>query len=143
MLTRFTVVFFLLLSLLLPSCTNDQHSSAPDDGYFPPSEKNGGWRKTSDAAFIRSLGVDPDKLAALGEFGLSLPSAEPEAVLVIKNGWLIGEFFGGPRARTAKAYIASIGKSFAMVSFGIAVKDSQEGLLPYHIDLNSLVYDER
>ena len=29
-----------------------------DDGYFPPSEEDGGWRVGDP----RSLGVDPDKL---------------------------------------------------------------------------------
>lgn len=139
---RFALVLLLLLIASQASCTSGDDAAAPDD-YFPPPEKDGGWRQTTDPAFIKSLGLDPQKLTELGEYGLSLPSSEPESVLVIKNGWLVGEWYGGPRGKTARVYVASVGKSFAMICFGIAVKDSQEGKLPVRLDKNATVYDPR
>src|SRR5688572_4617623 len=41
--------------------------------YFPPSESNGGWRKTTDRAKIASLGLDATDLAAFGAYTMSLP----------------------------------------------------------------------
>ena len=42
--------------------------------YFPPTESKGGWRKNVDPEFIRSLGLDPDKLEEFGQYNLSVPN---------------------------------------------------------------------
>jgi hypothetical protein len=41
--------------------------------YFPPSEANGGWRKTTNRDNIRALGMNPDSISALGAYAMSLP----------------------------------------------------------------------
>jgi len=118
--------------------------------YFPPPESNGGWRKTTGATKIRSLGMEPTGLAALGSYAMALPaetyytgvtgySAKNKAVLVIKKGWIVGEYYNQSSARTAVYYLASNGKTFAMMLFGRLQLDYPS----LGLDLNSRLYDER
>jgi CubicO group peptidase (beta-lactamase class C family) len=111
----------------------------PDDGppptaaalstYFPPSESNGGWRKTTDRARIRDLGMDGDKLKNLGQYLMSLPyenysvnvsgyKASNKAAIVVKDGWIVGEYYNQSGADKALYYTASNGKTFAMLLAG-------------------------
>jgi CubicO group peptidase (beta-lactamase class C family) len=97
--------------------------------YFPPSEANGGWRRTTSATKIRSLGMEPSAIAALGNYAMALPwegyftgvsgyKASNKAALVIKDGWIVGEYYNQASARTAVYYLASNGKTFAMMLMG-------------------------
>jgi CubicO group peptidase (beta-lactamase class C family) len=118
--------------------------------YFPPSESNGGWRKTTDKGKIASLGIAPTPLAAFGAYTMSLPwenystgvsgySSSNKASLVVKNGWIVGEFYNQESARTGVYYLASNGKTFAMMLLG-------RMLLEYPslgITASSRVYDQR
>jgi CubicO group peptidase (beta-lactamase class C family) len=118
--------------------------------YFPPSETDGGWRKTTDAAGIQGLGIDPSKLAAFGAYNMSLPwesyttgvsgyDARNKASLVIKDGWVVGEYYNRSSARSGLYFLASNGKTFAMMLLGRLFQDhSQLG-----IGLSSHVYDRR
>lgn len=119
-------------------------------GYFPASETNGGWRKATDAAQIRSLGIDPTKLATFGSYNMSLPwqaysvhvsgyDAYNKASLVVKNGWIVGEYYNRAAARTAVYYLASNGKTFAMMLFGRMLLDYPS----LGITANTKVYDGR
>jgi PKD repeat protein len=103
-------------------------------GYFPPSEASGGWRTTSDAEQILELGIDASKLGALASYLMSRPSEnyntgvngyDPtnKAAIVIKNGWIVGEYYNQPSARTAVYYLASNGKSVAMLLMGRLARD--------------------
>jgi CubicO group peptidase (beta-lactamase class C family) len=118
--------------------------------YFPPSEANGGWRKTTDATKIAGLGMSSTKLAELGAYNMALPweaystgvtgySWTDKASIVIKNGWIIGEYYNQPSARTAVYYLASNGKSFAMMLLGRMVLDYPS----LGITLSSRLYDTR
>jgi len=118
--------------------------------YFPPSEANGGWRKASSPDQILALGMDPDGMAALGAYAMSLPwqnfytgvsgyNPSNKAALIIKNGWIVGEFYNQTSARTAVYYLASNGKSFAMMLMGRLQLD-YPGL---SLTLSSRLYDPR
>jgi hypothetical protein len=118
--------------------------------YFPPSEANGGWRKTTDRAKIGSLGMDPTALAGLGSYAMSLPweeyftgvsgySSSNKASLVIKDGWIVSEYYNQASARTGIYYLASNGKTFAMMLMGRLMLD-YPGL---GITLSSRLYDSR
>jgi CubicO group peptidase (beta-lactamase class C family) len=103
--------------------------SAASSGYFPPPESAGGWRKAADAAAVRALGLDPVALDDLGAYLMTLPyqgyftgvsgyKASNKAALVIKNGWIAGEYYNESGAATAVYYLASNGKTFAMLLAG-------------------------
>ena len=80
--------------------------------YFPPSEAAGGWRKTTDPSEVRSLGLEPAGLDQLGAYLMALPysgyatgvtgyKASNKAAIVIKNGWIVGEYYNQAGANTA------------------------------------------
>ncbi|HEU5304926.1 MAG TPA: hypothetical protein VFU40_09815, partial [Gemmatimonadales bacterium] len=105
--------------------------------YFPPPEASGGWRKTKDSTRIKSLGMRPDGLAAFGAYTMSLPwvgyytgvsgyKASNKASLVIKNGWIVGEYYNQSSARTGVYYLASNGKTFGIMLFGRMLRDYPE-----------------
>jgi hypothetical protein len=120
-----------------------------NDSYFPPPASEGGWRKNVAPGFVRSLGLDPDRLEAFGQYNLSVPDGdwrpwcEHKGILVIKDGWLAGEWYAGEGSDTFLQYLASNGKAVAMACMGIVVDDSRRGDIPFEIGLESRVYDPR
>ena len=126
------------------------HFAAELSSYFPPSEAAGGWRMTTDPAQISALGVDAARLAELGAFLTSLPyenyatgvsgyNASNKAVIVIKDGWIVGEYYNQPSAITGVYYLASNGKSIAMMLLGRVARDYPQ----LGFGLTSKLYDTR
>lgn len=136
------VLFFLLaLFLFLPSCRND---------YFPPPRDQGGWRTNTSKEFVESLGLNYEALQRLGKISISVPkSAIPgyddhnhASAIVIKNGWIVGEWYLRPESRTFQQYLSSNGKSFAYILFGMLLRKVQQGELPVkELSENSKLYD--
>jgi CubicO group peptidase (beta-lactamase class C family) len=142
-------------SLLQPSSGHQPALATPSfattlSTYFPPSEAKGGWRKTTSSDKISSLGMNASKLAEFGAYNMSLPyenyytgvtgyNARNKASLVIKNGWIVGEYYNRSEAKTAVYYLASNGKTFAMMLLGRLILDYPA----LSIDLNSHLYDPR
>ena len=68
---------------------------------FPLPEHEGGWRKNDSPDFQRAQGFDPDALEAFGRYNLAVPNnawrpwSEHKGCLVIKNGWIVGEWYEG------------------------------------------------
>ena len=118
------------------------------DGYFPPSESQGGWRKNTAQEFIHSLGVIPERLEEFGQYNLSVPNSnwkpysDYKGILVIKDGWIIGEWYNNGEAAEFKTYLSSNGKAFALVCFGIMAGDSRDGSIPVKITSKSRLYRE-
>ena len=129
----------LFLTGCLPSEPNDpQPGSAAGTpapatralaNYFPPPESGGGWRTRDDASAVAGLGVDLTRLDALGAYVMGLPYAEyytgvsgydsrNKAVLLVKNGWLVGEYYNRAEAKGAMYYLASNGKTFTIMLVG-------------------------
>ena len=129
---RIPLLLLLGVALVLPA--QDRH-------YFPAAESDGGWRKNTDPGFISSLGIDPDTLERFGRYNLSVPNtnwqpyASYKGILVIKNGWVIGEWYNTPEAAGFRTYLSSNGKAFAMVLMGMVIEDGK--LTP-----DSKVYNE-
>jgi CubicO group peptidase (beta-lactamase class C family) len=71
--------------------------------------------------------------------GVSGYDPSNKASLVIKSGWIVGEYYNKASARTGLYYLASNGKTFAMMLLGRMVLD-YSGL---GITLGSRVYDQR
>jgi chitodextrinase len=117
--------------------------------YFPPSEASGGWRVGTGAAKVRSLGMDSAAIAAVGAYAMSLPwhsyytgvsgyNASNKAALIIKDGWIVGEFYNQASARTAVYYLASNGKTFTMMLTGHLALDYPS----LNLSGQSLLYDQ-
>jgi PKD repeat protein/CubicO group peptidase (beta-lactamase class C family) len=124
--------------------------AVPLSSYFPPAESQGGWRKTTDAGQILSLGIDAAKLADLGSYLTTLPSeayatgvsgynAKDKAAIVIKGGWIVGEYYNQPSAASDVYFLASNGKSFSIMLAGRMVRDFPQ----LGIGLDTKFYDPR
>ncbi len=118
--------------------------------YFPPSEAAGGWRKTTDATQIRGLGLEPAKLDQFGSYLMALPyqgyytgvsgyKASNKAAIVIKNGWIAGEYYNQAGANTAVYYLASNGKTFTILLAGHMAQTRPD----LGFGLNTRLYDQR
>lgn len=122
--------------------------TAATQRYFPPPESQGGWRKNTDPDFIQSLGLKPEKLEAFGQYNLEVPNhqwlpySKHKGILVIKNGWIIGEWYNNSDARHFKTYLSSNGKAFAIALFGIMAEDSRTGRIENQLNFDSKVYDK-
>ena len=112
--------------------------------YYPPSELNGGWRKITDPAKVQLFGLDPEKLEEFGRYNMSIESGSGvKGCIVIKNGYIVGEWYNKEEAKIYQNYISSNGKAWAILLFGIIVEESRKGKLPISIDIDSKVYDKR
>jgi len=131
---------FLLGALMLVGCNSEEE-------YFPPTESNGGWRKNTSPDFVHSLGLNPQKLEEFGDYNLGIentswmPYAQHKGIIVIKNGWIVGEWYNAPAAREFRTYISSNGKAFAMIAFGILMQDGISGRVSNALIPESKVYD--
>ncbi len=79
-------------------------AALPLASYFPPSEINGGWRKRTNLARIRELGIEPRRLSQLGQYLMSQPyenykagvsgyDPSNKAAIVVKGGRIGGEYY--------------------------------------------------
>jgi CubicO group peptidase (beta-lactamase class C family) len=116
---------------------------------YPSPENKGGWRKNDSPDYQRAQGFDPSALEAFGRYNLAVlnnqwrPWSEHKGCLVIKNGWIVGEWYEGEASQDFPQYLASNGKSVTMACFGILAGDSRAGRLAFDLGLESAVYDPR
>jgi len=115
----------------------------PDSPYCPPPESEGGWRTDTCPDFVRSLGLDPGRLDDVLDAGVNAPTStwpdphhEHVSCIVIKDGWIVGERYSKPEAKTFRQYLSSNGKAVAATLMGILVEESD-------LELDSKVYDKR
>jgi CubicO group peptidase (beta-lactamase class C family) len=114
----------LLLLLLLPQLWSGE--------YYPPPDKDGGWRTLSDAAAIReSAGMDLYKLEQAHE--LAQRTTQHGGLLVIRHGYLVLERYWGRGNRNANPDMASIGKAFTSIACGIMLNEKHD-LIPNGLD---------
>jgi CubicO group peptidase (beta-lactamase class C family) len=98
-------------------------SAATD--YFPPADRDGGWRTLDDPAKIRQVaGVDLGKLDAA--FQYAQRSTKNGGLLVVRKGWLVYEKYFGLAHHEANANTASCGKSFTSMAMGILMGEHPE-----------------
>ncbi len=146
-------VLLLACDVSTPTDTTDAHGipkAAAGSTYFPPPESSGGWRATSDENRIRELGIDRSRLASLGKYFMSLPyesystgvsgyKPSYKAAIVVKGGWVVGEYYNQAGANRGLYYTASNGKTFAMMLAG-NLAQTYPGL---GFGLKSKLYDNR
>ena len=118
--------------------------------YFPPSEADGGWRKRTTTAQIRELGLEAAKLHELGQYLMAQPyenyhtgvsgyKPSNKAAIVVKDGWIVGEYYNQSGADRALYYLASNGKALAMLLTG----HMMQGNPGLELGPGSKLYDRR
>jgi CubicO group peptidase (beta-lactamase class C family) len=106
------------------------------NSYFPAPEEQGGWRTLlpaegepddSQKARIREVGgMDWDALKAAREHNAAAPGAT--GLLVIRRGWIVGEWYrGGDRTTAFNIYSSS--KSYTSTAYGLILSDFGNGPL--------------
>jgi CubicO group peptidase (beta-lactamase class C family) len=90
--------------------------------YFPPPDRNGGWRTATNAAEAgRSAGVDHGRLEQAWDF--TQRCTQNGALLVVRNGWLVFERYFGRASREANPDMASTGKAYTSIACGIMLSE--------------------
>lgn len=120
------------LTLCLMVSEARAQTAAKVDGldYFPPPESQGGWRRLSMPAEIRSTGgMDPVKLDALREWLLKSDGRDFAAV-VIRPGYIVLQVERGNSAVTDSRRVASVSKAVCATVLAIASDWSQRGRTP-------------
>ena len=93
--------------------------------YFPPSDKDGGWRVPKDAKETRELGgMEPWKLDAAYE--ATQRSTQNGGLLVVRHGYLVFEKYFGRASRNANPDMASTGKAFTSIACGIMLEEFKD-----------------
>ena len=101
-------------------------------GYFPPPDKDGGWRTPADAAEARSLaGVDPAALERAYNF--TQRCSQNGGLLVVHKGYLVFERYYGRAHRDANPDMASTGKAYTSIACGIML-DEFKAKIPAGLD---------
>jgi CubicO group peptidase (beta-lactamase class C family) len=115
------------------------------EAYFPPPESAGGWRSliapnttptNAQIASVRNIaGLDWKKLKLASNYSNSLSAAS--AVIVIRNGWIGGEW-----GSTSSFMVASITKSLTSLALGklLYIDLSKAGQLASPISPESAVH---
>ena len=99
----------------------------------------------------RKKGLNYQALQDLGAYSEGLPNVPAKmedygnhiATIVIKDGWIVGEWYSLPESMFFQQYLASNGKSFAYVLFGLMKDEGREGRIPLALTEESKLYDKR
>ena len=112
---------------------------ASAENYFPPPESNGGWRTLVPVnaepsagqmqAVREQAGLDWEKLAEAWRYSASFKT--PNNLLIIRHGWIAGEWINFTNARG----IASCTKSLTALAMAKLFELSDAGKLPQRIGM--------
>jgi CubicO group peptidase (beta-lactamase class C family) len=111
--------------------------------YFPPPESKGGWRTLSSEKEIKSIaGIDMDHLSTARAWNEQYHV--PSAVVVIRRGYLIAEWYANGAQPDTLFNIYSCTKSFTGTAYGLLFEDSRHDRLPAssHVDLDTPAYQQ-
>jgi CubicO group peptidase (beta-lactamase class C family) len=86
--------------------------------YFPEPESRGGWRHIADEALVREVaGMDSAKLTLACERNAQFNATS--AVVIIRHGWLVCEWYENHSTRTSRFDLRSATKTFTATAWGI------------------------
>src|SRR5665213_956090 len=106
--------------------------AAENAGYFPPPDKDGGWRTANTSAAAHKLaGMDLDRLDRAFEF--EKETSQHGGLVIVRHGYLVYEKYFGKGNREAHPDMASIGKAFTSISCGIMLNEKR-GQIPEGLD---------
>jgi CubicO group peptidase (beta-lactamase class C family) len=94
------------------------------DDYYPPADKDGGWRTLKDSSAVRKIGgMDTARLDLA--FDYQQETSQNGGLIVVRHGYLVYEKYFGRGNREAHPDMASIGKAFTSVSCGIMLQEKR------------------
>lgn len=111
--------------------------------YYPPPESADGWRRCrNDDEIRKKAGMDPQRLNLIAQAQAQIYSG-PWAIAIVRNGYLVREWFGVPAMPETTFDVWSCTKSATGIAFGMMFEDSRDHKLPgdQKIDLESAAYD--
>jgi CubicO group peptidase (beta-lactamase class C family) len=116
----------LLRSSLLSLCLFVAGSgSALAAEYYPPPDRDGGWRTAAGAAQIRSAaGMEAGRLEQAWTF--TQRCTQNAGLLVVRNGWLVLERYVGRASRNANPDMASTGKAYTSIACGLMLEEFRD-----------------
>jgi CubicO group peptidase (beta-lactamase class C family) len=98
---------------------------ADSGDYYPPADKDGGWRTLIDTGKIRTIGgMELSRLDQAFEF--EMETSQHGGLIVVRHGYLVYEKYFGKGNREAHPDMASIGKAFTSISTGVMLKEKHE-----------------
>ncbi len=93
--------------------------------YYPPPDKEGGWRVPKDAAEMKAAaGMDPVRLDQAWE--LCQRTTQHSGLVVVRRGYLVCEKYAGRACRDANPDMASCGKAWTSIACGIMLKENRD-----------------
>lgn len=110
-----------------------------DQVYYPASESKGGWRYLLKSDEILEIGgIDPEKLKVAIEMQHILFGSHSWGIVIIRNGYLVSEFYTTNVLIPTRFDIWSGTKSFTSTAFGCLFNDSLN--TQSKVNLDSLAY---
>ena len=104
--------------------------------YYPPPESAGGWRRCKNDNEVRELAaMDPRKLDLVGRENTVLYGG-PWALLVVRHGYIAGEWMGVPAMPQTTFDVWSCTKSATGIAYGLLLDDSRNHRLPNDAQIN-------
>src|ERR1700736_4518915 len=95
--------------------------------YYPPPDKDGGWRTLRDPGKVRDIaGMDLSRLDQAFEF--EKETSQHGGLVVVRHGYLVYEKYFGKGNREAHPDMASIGKAFTSIASVIMLKENHDQL---------------
>ncbi|MDB5298135.1 MAG: serine hydrolase [Phycisphaerales bacterium] len=126
--SRRTQIGLVLLTLLSSGAgTAVAAAAAPGaDGYFPPPDRDGGWRTVvGDAAKARELaGLDARRLDQA--FTIVERGTQNGGLLVVRRGYLAYERYVGRAGRDVNPDMASTGKAYTSIACGVMLREFKD-----------------
>jgi CubicO group peptidase (beta-lactamase class C family) len=94
------------------------------DDYYPPADKDGGWRTLTEASTVRKTGgMDLVRLSQAFEY--QKETSQNGGLIVVRHGYVVYEKYFGRANREAHPDMASIGKAFTSISCGILLHEQR------------------
>lgn len=97
--------------------------------YFPPAEKDGTWRLAAKAQQkANDLGFNPEKLAQARHYQYFLNSGDSFGVVIIRNGWMVDEYYTENVLPGTTFDIWSCTKSFTSMGIALLLEEYSDQL---------------
>jgi CubicO group peptidase (beta-lactamase class C family) len=113
------------------------------EAYYPLPESKGGWRWLKEPDEVRAVaGMDPEELDLLRQREEFLHGGHSWAIVIIRHGYLVREFYTFNVLVPTRFDIWSGTKSFTGTAWGMLLEDSRQDRLPgsQHVELDSPAY---